>query len=121
MYLLTPPIPLPWKLVSLMPIMESYPWDIKDFFPLLKKIKAANVDALVSPCYGPDGVLMTEQTMALDYNPKLLWLGSASWSSPLYIQKFGKATIEGIMSETGWNPKVPYPGARKFYDRYLLV
>ncbi len=101
------------------PIMESYPYDILDFSPLLKMIRDAGVDALLVPCYGPDGALLTEQMIALDYNPNLVWLGSASWSSPLYLEKFGKAGIEGIMSETGWNPYAPITGAKEYYDRYV--
>ncbi len=100
------------------PVVHSYPFDILDTSPMLKEAQAANVDAIIAPSYGPDGALMVEQMKALNYNPKLVWLGSASWGSPTYIEKFGKAGIEGIMSEMGWNTGAA-AGGQEYWDKYV--
>jgi branched-chain amino acid transport system substrate-binding protein len=101
------------------PIMESYPWDIKDFSPLLKKVKAANVDALLAMGYDIDGALLTEQMMVLGINPKVYYQASMGWGMETYINKFGKNALEGIMGDVAWNKDMPYTGASAYFDRFV--
>jgi branched-chain amino acid transport system substrate-binding protein len=99
-------------------VEKSYPFDILDTSPMLKECQSQQVDALLAPCYGPDGAILVEQMISLNYNPKLVWLGSATWSSPTFIDKFGKPGIEGIYSEMGWNTQAG-AGGQEFWDRYI--
>src|SRR4030067_2116332 len=56
-------------------IIKSYPLGAKDLSPLLKTIKAANVDALLGMSYPGDTFLITEQAKVIELNPKVFYLG----------------------------------------------
>jgi branched-chain amino acid transport system substrate-binding protein len=99
-------------------IIKSYPLGAKDLSPLLKTIKAANVDALLGMSYPGDTFLITEQAKVIELNPKVFYLG-VGVAFPPYRDKFGVATVEGIMGAGAWNPKLPYPGAKEYFDRHM--
>lgn len=99
-------------------ILKSYPLGAKDLSPLLKNIKAANVDALLGMSYPPDTFLITEQAKAIGLNPKVFYLG-VGVAFPVYRDKFGVDNVQGIMGAGAWNPKLPFPGAKDYFDRHL--
>ena len=99
-------------------LYKTYPLGAKDLSPLLKKVKAANVDALIAFSYPPGTFLMTGQMMAIGLNPKLFYT-TVGVAFPTYRDKFGAKTVEGIMGAGVWNPKLPYPGVKEWYDRYV--
>ena len=33
--------------------------------------------------------------------------------------KFGAENVQGIMGAGAWNPKLPFPGAKEYFDRHL--
>lgn len=101
-------------------ILKSYPLGVKDLSPLLKTIKAADVDALLCMSYPDDTFLITGQTKALGLNPKLFYLG-VGVAFPVYGDKFGAGNAEGIMGAWAWNPRVPYPGAKEYFDRHVKM
>jgi len=100
-------------------ILKSYPLGAKDLSPLLKTIKAANVDGLLCMSYPEDTFLITRQTKEIDFNPKVFYLG-VGVAFPFYRDKlFGIDTVEGIMGAGAWNPRCPYPGAKEYFDRHI--
>jgi len=100
-------------------VEKSYPLDAKDLSPLLKSIKAANVDALLCMSYPNDTFLITKQARELQLNPKLFYLG-VGVAFPIYKEMFGgPQAVEGIMGAGAWNPRVPYPGAQQYFDRHV--
>ncbi|MEJ2724441.1 MAG: amino acid ABC transporter substrate-binding protein [Deltaproteobacteria bacterium] len=99
-------------------LLRSYPLGATDLSPLLKTIKAADVDALLGMSYPPDTFLITEQAKVIDLNPKVFYLG-VGVAFPVYRDKFGVETVEGIMGAGAWNPKLPYPGAKEYFDRHV--
>lgn len=99
-------------------IFKSYPLGVKDLSPLLKTIKAAEVDALIAFSYPGDTFLITEQARSIGLNPKLFYCAIGSYF-PGYRDRFGARVVEGVMGPGVWNPKLPYPGAREFFDRYV--
>lgn len=100
-------------------IFKSYPGDVKDLSPLLKTIKAADVDALLCMSYPGDTFLITKQAKELGLNPKVLYLG-VGVAFPVYKQMFGGPNvIEGIMGAGAWNPRVAYPGAKEYFERHV--
>ncbi len=103
-----------------MPIHTSYPLEAKDLSPLLKQVKAANVDALLCMSYPPDTFLITAQAKELGLNPKLFYLG-VGVAFPVYRDKFLAENVEGIMGAGAWNPKLPYPGAQEYFDRHVKM
>jgi len=99
--------------------LKSYPLDVKDLSPLLKTIKAAEVDALLCMSYPNDTFLITKQAKELGLNPKLFYLG-VGVAFPVYKQMFGGPdAVEGIMGAGAWNPRVPYPGAKEYFERHV--
>jgi len=99
-------------------LYKSFPFMAKDLSPLLKKVKAANVDALIGFSYPPETFLMTGQMIAIGLNPKLFYT-TVGVAYPSYRDEFGAKTVEGIMGAGCWNPKLPYPGVKEWYDRYV--
>ena len=99
-------------------ILKSYPLGAKDLSPLLKTIKAAKVDAMLAMSYPDDTFLITEQSRVIGLNPKVFYCG-VGVAFPVYRDKFGVNTVEGIMGAGAWNPKLPYPGAKEYFARHV--
>src|SRR4030042_1323874 len=100
-------------------ILKSYPLDVKDLSPLLKTIKAAEVDAVLCMSYPNDTFLITKQAKELGLNPKLFYLG-VGVAFPVYKQMFGGPNaVEGVMGAGAWNQRVPYPGAKEYFERHV--
>ncbi len=99
-------------------ILKNFPMGTPDLMPLLKEIKAANVDALLGFTYPPNTFLITQQAKVIGLNPKVFYL-SVGVAFPSYKGKFGAAMVEGVMGPGVWNPNVPYPGAKEYFDRHV--
>jgi len=99
-------------------LYKSYPLGAKDLSPLLKKIKTENVDAIFAFSYPPGTFLITGQAKAIGLNPKLFYCSIGTAFSP-YRDAFGAEVVEGVMGTGAWNPKVPYPGAKEFWERMV--
>ena len=95
---------------------KSYPMGVKDLSPLLKKIKAAKPDALLAFSYPDETILLARQAKAIGFNPKLFYT-SIGTAFAFYRDMMGAKVVEGVMGTGAWNPKVPYPGAKEFWDR----
>jgi branched-chain amino acid transport system substrate-binding protein len=100
------------------PILKSYPPGVSDLSPLLKTVKAANVDAVLGMSYPGDTFLITDQAKVIGLNPKVFYLGIGV-AFPAYRDKFGASKIEGMMGEGAWNKKSPFPGAKEYFDRHV--
>ena len=99
-------------------LYKTYPMGAKDLSPLLKKVKAANVDALIAFSYPPGTFLITGQAKAIGLNPKLFF-ASVGVAFPSFRDTFGANTVEGIMGTGVWNPNIPVPGVREWFNRYV--
>lgn len=99
-------------------IFKSYPPNTMDLSPLLKQVKAANVDALIAYSYPADTFIMTQQAKEVGLNPKV-FLGGVAVCFPGYRDKFGAAVVQGVMGNTAWSPKLPFPGAKEYYERHV--
>jgi branched-chain amino acid transport system substrate-binding protein len=99
-------------------LLKSYPLGIKDISPLVKAVKAANVDALVAFSYPGDTFMITEQAKVIGLNPKVFFC-SVGTAFPTYRDKFSVNTVEGVMGGGAWNAKLPYRGAKEYFDRFL--
>jgi branched-chain amino acid transport system substrate-binding protein len=51
-------------------------------------------------------------------NPKLFVGGGAGFTLPGFAKNAGEAS-ENVFSADLWGPKVPYPGAKEYFDKYL--
>jgi len=95
---------------------KSFPMGAKDLSPLLKEMKAAKPDAAFFFCYPEETFLITKQSIEVGFNPNLLYCTIGVAFSP-YREMFGADVVEGMMGAGAWNPKVPYKGAKEFWDR----
>lgn len=95
---------------------KSYPLGVKDLQPVLADIKAKNPDAFVALSYPPDTFLITGQSKAIGFNPKLFYTAVGT-AFPVFRDKFGP-TAEGVMGLGTWNPKTS-PAAKAYFDAHV--
>jgi branched-chain amino acid transport system substrate-binding protein len=97
---------------------EGYEHGAVDFKPLLTNVKAAKPDFVYMISYVMDAALLMRQAKELDLNPKLFVGGGAGFTLPGFAKNAGEAS-ENVFSADLWGPRVPYPGAKSFFDKYL--
>jgi branched-chain amino acid transport system substrate-binding protein len=95
---------------------KSYPLGVKDLQPVLNDIKAKNPDAFVSLSYPPDTFLVTGQSKAIGFNPKVFY-AAVGTAFPVYRDKMS-AMVEGVMGLGTWNPKTS-PAAKAYFDAHV--
>jgi branched-chain amino acid transport system substrate-binding protein len=84
------------------PVLQSYPPTIADFTPLINTLKDANVDVVMM--FGYEGATFIRKCMALDYNPKLLFIGP-SMETPFLVYtafQFTHDDVKGVAFYDGW-------------------
>jgi branched-chain amino acid transport system substrate-binding protein len=96
---------------------KSYPMGVKDLMPVLRDIQNKNPDAFVSLSYPPDTFLVTGQAKGLGFNPKLFY-AAVGTAFPVYRDKMGAATVEGVMGLGTWNPKSS-AAAKSYFDAHV--
>ena len=96
---------------------KSYPIGVKDLQPVLRDIKDKNPGAFVALSYPPDTFLITGQAKALAFNPNAFY-AAVGTAFPVYRDKMGAATVEGVMGLGTWNPKMS-PRARAYFDAHV--
>jgi len=97
-------------------LLEQFPMGTSDLSPILKRIKTLNPDALLVFGYPPEEFLALEQTITVDFNPKV-YFGSVGPAFPSFRDSYGANVVEGIMHSGAWNGKIS-PEAAEFVDRF---
>jgi branched-chain amino acid transport system substrate-binding protein len=100
-----------------MSIQQSYPPETQDLSPLIKRIEAEKVDAVLNYGYPPHTFLINKQMPALGYNPKFFQNGVGTQFTA-YRDAFGAAGVDGVCGNWALTPKMPYPGAKEFFEGY---
>ncbi len=98
-------------------LKEGYEHGAVDFKPLLIKVKSAQPDFVYMISYVMDAALLMRQSKELDFNPKLFVGGGAGFTLPEFAKNAAEAS-EDVYSADLWTPKVPYPGAQEYYNKY---
>lgn len=96
---------------------KSYPIGVKDLQPVLRDIKAKAPGAFVALSYPPDTFLITGQSKALAFNPNAFY-AAVGTAFPVYRDKMGAATVQGVMGLGTWNPKMS-PQAKAYFDAHV--
>jgi len=96
---------------------KSYPLGVKDLSDVLKGMKAKGAEMFVGLTYPPDTILAATQAKAVDFNPPIFYTAVGT-AFPFFRDRF-KASAEGVMGVGVWNPKVPYPGAKAYFDAHV--
>jgi len=100
-----------------MPILQSYPPETQDLSPLIKRVEAEKVDAFLNYGYPPHTFLINKQMPALGYNPKFFQNGVGTQFTS-YRDAFGAAGVDGVFGQWALTPKMPYAGAKEFFEGY---
>ena len=96
---------------------KSYPIGVKDLQPVLRDIKDKRPQAFVALSYPPDTFLITGQSKALAFNPNAFY-AAVGTAFPVYRDKMGAGTVEGVMGLGTWNPKMS-PKAKGYFDAHV--
>jgi branched-chain amino acid transport system substrate-binding protein len=91
-----------------------YDMKASDLSTQIKAAKATEPDTMIALSYPPDTFMITEQSMANDFKPKIRFLGVGS-AFPTYKAKFGDK-IDGNFSLGGWDPNGP--GMQDYFKRH---
>jgi branched-chain amino acid transport system substrate-binding protein len=97
--------------------VKSYSLGVKDLSDVLKSIKAKGAEIFISLSYPPDTILAVSQAKGIDFNPAVFY-GAVGTAFPFFRDRF-KGSAEGIIGMGAWNPKVPYPGAKAYFDAHV--
>lgn len=92
----------------------NYPFPPKDLSTEIKAAKAAKPDTMIALSYPPDTFMLTEQSFANGFNPKVRFLG-VGVAFPSYKAKFGDK-VNGIFGLGGWDPHGP--GMQDYFKRH---
>ncbi len=95
----------------------TYPLGSADLSAQIKAAKAANPDIMLAFSYPPDTFMLTEQSIANDFNPKVRFL-SVGAAFPNYKAKFGDK-INGFFGLGAWDPNGP--GVQDWVKRHKDV
>jgi len=88
-----------------------------DLSTQIKAAKAAGPDTVIALSYPPDTFMITEQSLANDFQPKIRFLGVGA-AFPPYKAKFGDK-IDGNFSLGGWDPNGP--GMQDYFKRHTAL
>jgi branched-chain amino acid transport system substrate-binding protein len=95
---------------------EAYPKGNTDFSALLTKVKAQNPDVIAAATYFDDAVALTRQMRELGVNPRMYGV-TVGGDLPEFYDTL-KQNAEYIYGATQWEPTLPYPGNREFFEAY---
>ncbi|HXU80171.1 MAG TPA: ABC transporter substrate-binding protein, partial [Polyangia bacterium] len=99
-------------------IVQRYPLGAPDLSAVVKALVRAEVDAFVGASYPPDSMLLTSQSSALRFNPRLYYTAVGT-AFPSFRDAFHGA--EGVMGVAGWNPKVKHAGAAEYFAAHKAM
>jgi branched-chain amino acid transport system substrate-binding protein len=85
-----------------------------DLSTQIKAAKAAGPDTMIALSYPGDTIMITEQSLANDFKPKIRFLGVGT-AFPIYKAKFGDK-IDGVFGLGGWDPNGP--GMQDYFKRH---
>jgi branched-chain amino acid transport system substrate-binding protein len=98
-------------------VKEKYEKGIVDFTPVLSKIKRESPDVMYMISYVEDGALLMRQIKENKIDAKLFAGGAAGFAIPEFITLAREAS-EYVFTAALWSPRVAYPGAKAFAERY---
>ncbi len=98
---------------------ESYPGDLKDFTPILLKIKRQDPDILIAAQYTADGLAFRRQMYSMDYEPPIMFGAGLIYDQPEFAE-LGPAA-DGALALSYTNPEMSpkvAPGVGEFKKEY---
>ena len=96
---------------------QAYEAGAIDFKPMLANAKGANPDMIFAVSYVMDASMIVKQMKELDFNVKLFVGNGAGYTMPEFFTNAGDAS-DYIASTALWVPKVAWPGANDYFEKY---
>lgn len=90
---------------------------VPNLIPILAKVKAAKPEVIYMVSYAVDAVMLMQEIKKLGIDAKLYAGGAAGFAIPEFIQG-AKEAAEYVVTATLWSPRLAYPGARDFAEKY---
>jgi branched-chain amino acid transport system substrate-binding protein len=90
---------------------------VPNLMPILAKVKAAKPEVIYMVSYAVDAVRLMQEIKKLGIDAKLYAGGAAGFAIPEFIQG-AKEAAEYVVTATLWSPRLAYPGAREFAEKY---
>lgn len=98
---------------------KSYPLGAADLSPQIKEMKRLEPDAFLAMSYPLGSMMLTEQSMTLGFNPKVMYVAVGP-PHPYFIGKFGgMKNLDGMLGMGGADPQLQ--GVRDYVARYREV
>ncbi len=85
--------------------------------PILARVKAAKPDVIYMVSYAMDAVMLIQEIKKLGVEAHLYAGGAAGFAIPEFIQG-AKEAAEYVVTSTLWSPRLAYPGATRFAEKY---
>ncbi|MDR7564002.1 MAG: amino acid ABC transporter substrate-binding protein [Armatimonadota bacterium] len=96
---------------------RAYPLGVTDLSDVLRSLQGKRPDAFVGLTYPADTNLVVSQAAGIGFNPPLFYTAVGT-AFPAFRDRFG-GNAEGVMGIGVWNPKVPYRGAREYFQAHV--
>jgi branched-chain amino acid transport system substrate-binding protein len=97
-------------------LLESYTPGSKDFSSTILRMKAANVDGLITLCSSTDGMTFIRQIKEAKYNLKYIWGARGFWPIE-FGESLGK-DANYIVSDGHWAEALGAPGSKALGDKF---
>lgn len=92
-------------------IEENYPYDTKDYVPLVTRLKNANLDILIPFQLSQDGAPFRKKMVELAYTPPLVLAGGMYYDQPDFQATGGEMT-DGIVTQSFVTPFIKDSAAK---------
>ena len=99
---------------------ERYEKGAIDFRQLLLRVKAASPDVIYMVSYAADAALLMKQIKELKIYAKLFAGNAAGFAIPEFID-WARDAAEYVVTATLWSPKLNFPGAGRYADKYKAI
>lgn len=98
---------------------KNYPLGASDLSPQIKEVMRLEPDVFLSMSYPLGSMMVTEQSMTLGFNPKVMYVAVGP-AHPYFIGKFGGAkNLEGLLSMGGGDPQLQ--SVQEYHARYREI
>lgn len=90
-----------------------------DFRPILARVKRANPDIVLISSSSTEGAILLRQSRELDLSPKIFVGLADGFTIPDFVL-VASGAADYVFSIDLWSPRLPYAGALKYFDDYVL-
>jgi branched-chain amino acid transport system substrate-binding protein len=100
--------------------IEKYKKGATNFRHILHRVKAEEPDVIYMVSYAADAALLMKQIKELRVQARLFAGNAAGFAIPEFID-WARDAAEDVVTVTLWSPKLNFPGARRYADKYKSI